>query len=223
MRIELSPLEARVIGCLLEKEVLTPEQYPLSLAALTTACNQKSSRHPVLQLSEGEVQEVVDALVKKYLVSNRAGFGSRVIKYQHRFCNTDIGGGLKLDSQERAIICVLLLRGAQTPGELRTRTQRLCEFADVQETEAVLQRLIDREGGALVARLDREPGKRESRYMHLFSGEPEPTSTYQAGPPEAPRVGAGQPRIDELESLLLELQEQVEALKVRLDRLEGGD
>ncbi len=222
MPIQLAPLEARVIGCLLEKEILTPEQYPLSLTALTTACNQKSSREPVLQLREGQVQEVVDGLVKRYLVSNRSGFSSRVTKYQHRFCNTEIGGGLRLDPQELGIVCVLLLRGAQTPGELRTRTQRLCEFADVQETETVLQRLIDREGGPLVARLTRDPGKRESRYMHLFSGEPEAVAADQGAAKSAHPADQGQPRIDELESLLLELQEQVEALKARLDRLDGG-
>jgi uncharacterized protein YceH (UPF0502 family) len=223
MPIQLSPLEVRVIGCLLEKEIITPEQYPLSLAALTAACNQKSSREPVMQLSENQVQEVVDGLVKRYLVSDRAGFGSRVTKYQHRFCNSEIGAGLRLDPQELGIICVLLLRGAQTPGELRTRTQRLCEFADVQETEAALQRLIDRADGPLVARLAREPGKRESRYMHLFSAEPESMATSQGAPePVSHDGGEGQERVDELESLLLELQERIEALKVRLDRLDGG-
>jgi len=221
--VKLTPLEARIIGCLLEKEVLTPDQYPLSLAALTAACNQKSSRDPVMQLSESEVQDVLDALAKRYLVSNRSGFGSRVTKYQHRFCNTEIGGGLKLDPQELGVVCMLLLRGPQTPGELRTRTHRLCEFSDVQETEAVLQRLIDREDGPLVARLAREPGKRESRFVQLFSGEPD-TET-EAGHRDvdtAPRASHREARIDELESLVLDLQERLDAVSARLDRLDGG-
>jgi uncharacterized protein YceH (UPF0502 family) len=220
MPVSLNPLEARVIGCLLEKEVLTPDQYPLSLAALTNACNQKSSRDPVMQLTETEVQEVLDGLIKRYLVSNRGGFGSRVTKYQHRFCNTEIGDGLKLDPQELGIVCMLLLRGSQTPGELRTRTHRLCEFADVQEAEAVLQRLIERQDGPLVARLAREPGKRESRYVHLFGVDLSSDIELPAPPVEAASDPAR--RIGELESLVLDLQAQIDALRVRLDRLDGG-
>lgn len=170
MRIELTTLEARIIGCLLEKEITTPDQYPLSLSALTHACNQKSSRDPVLQLTETEVQNSLDDLRKKHLVSDRSGFGSRVTKYQHRFCNLGFGS-LEFSPQELGIICVLLLRGAQTPGELRSRTNRLCEFSDVQETESVLVNLMRREDGPFVTRLVREPGKRESRYAHLLSGE----------------------------------------------------
>ncbi len=170
MNIQLSPLEARVIGCLIEKEVTTPDHYPLTLNSLTTACNQKSNREPVLNLSEAEVQDTVEALIARRLVSNESSFNSRTSKYQHRFCNTEFGD-LKLNEQELGLICCLLLRGAQTPGELRTRTNRLCNFSDVKETEAVLDRLANRDSGALVVKLPREPGKRESRYHHLFCGE----------------------------------------------------
>ena len=132
MNIEFSPNEARVIGCLIEKEITTPDQYPLSLNALTNACNQKTNREPVLELRETVVQQAVDSLMKKYMVSDKsAGYGGRVTKYRHRFCNTEFGP-LKFSKQELGIICVLLLRGPQTPGELRSRTNRLCEFADAR-------------------------------------------------------------------------------------------
>ncbi|MDH3452287.1 MAG: DUF480 domain-containing protein [Gammaproteobacteria bacterium] len=168
MKTELSPYQARVIGCLLEKELTTPDQYPLSLNALRSAVNQKSNRDPVLDLEETQVQQVVDELMKLHLISDRAGYGGgRVTKYKHRFCNTEFGA-FKLNEQELAIVCVLLLRGAQTPGELRTRTNRLCDFRDVGEVEAVLHDMLNREDGPLVAKLAREPGRRESRYVHLF-------------------------------------------------------
>jgi len=219
MRIELTPYEARVIGCLIEKEVTTPDQYPLSLGALTNACNQKSSRDPVLQLSEVEVQEIVDGLLKKHLLSDRSGFGSRVTKYQHRFCNSGFGS-LEFTAQELGVLCVLLLRGPQTPGELRSRTNRLCEFSDMQQTEAVLQGLMEREDGPFVARLPREPGKRESRYMHLFSGEPE-LASYELEEPARTEPGPRPAnRIEQLENLMLELQERLEAVETRLARLE---
>ena len=220
MRIELSPLEARVLGSLIEKEVTTPEQYPLSLSALTHACNQKSSRDPVLRLTESEVQETVDGLLKKHLVSDRGGFGSRVTKYQHRFCNAGFGS-LEFSTQELGILCVLMLRGPQTPGELRSRTNRLCDFSDVNETERVLNRLMEREDGPFVARLPREPGKRESRFVHLFCGEEQMTAPASA---EAVDMTAAKPSSttnrDHLEVLLREMQERIEALETRVRRLE---
>src|SRR5579871_6714674 len=151
MNIELTPLEARVIGCLIEKEVTTPDQYPLSLNALTNACNQKTNREPVLDLPESTVQQAVDSLMKKYLVSDRsAGYGGRVTKYKHRFCNTEFGS-LKFSKQELGVLDVLLLRGPQTPGELRSRTNRLCEFKDSEEVEATLESLMSREDGPFIA------------------------------------------------------------------------
>ncbi|MEN8166147.1 MAG: DUF480 domain-containing protein [Pseudomonadota bacterium] len=221
MRIQITLLEARVIGSLIEKEITTPDQYPLSLSALSHACNQKSSRDPVMQLSEVEVQELVDELVKKHLVSDRSGFGSRVTKYQHRFCNVGFGS-LELSAQELGVLCVLLLRGPQTPGELRTRTNRLCHFSDVQETEATLQQLMEREDGPFVARLAREPGKRESRYAQLFSGDVETALTHAELEDNLAVKGQDQPqRIEQLETLLLELQERLDALEVRVEQLEG--
>jgi len=163
--MQLDKNQLRVIGCLIEKSLTTPDHYPLSLNALTNACNQKSNRDPVVSLSENEVQETIDSLAEKQLIMNQSGQSSRVPKYKHRFCNTEFGE-LQLSPQELGIICVLFLRGAQTPGELRTRTNRLCEFSNVQETETVLNEMIS---DSHVIKLEREPGKRESRYMHCFA------------------------------------------------------
>lgn len=165
--VRLAPLEARVIGCLIEKEITTPDQYPLSLNALTNACNQKSNRDPVLELRDADVQNTLDELAKRHLVLAQSGFGSRVDKFQHRFCNTEFGS-LKFTPQELAIVCELLLRGPQMPGELRSRANRLAPFRDVGELEGVLEQLATRADGPFVAKLEREPGRRESRYIHCF-------------------------------------------------------
>lgn len=165
--MQLNQHEARVIGCLLEKEITTPDQYPLSLNSLTLACNQKSSRDPVLELSETDVQNAIDSLNKKRLISEQSGFGSRVIKYKHRFCNTEFSE-LLLSPAGVAIVCLLLLRGPQTAGELRTRSNRLHDFKDLHEVEHELDKLASREP-ALVQQLAREPGRRECRFMSLFT------------------------------------------------------
>jgi uncharacterized protein YceH (UPF0502 family) len=217
MKIELSDTEARVIGCLIEKEITTPDQYPLSLNALTNACNQKTNRDPVLELTESTVQQAVDGLMKKYLVSDKsAGYGGRVTKYKHRFCNTEFGS-LKFTSQELGIVCVLLLRGPQTPGELRSRTNRLCEFADAGQVESTLAGLMTREDGPFVARLARSPGARESRYAHLFSGNIESVSepTAEEAAPETHGAASGglSARVARLEDLVAELREELAALK----------
>jgi len=215
MNIEFTPTEARVIGCLLEKESTTPDQYPLSLNALTNACNQKTNREPVLQLSEAVVQQAVDSLMKKYMVSDKsAGYGGRVTKYQHRFCNTEFGS-LKFSKQEVGILCVLLLRGPQTPGELRTRTNRLCEFADAAQVEATLENLMTRQDGPFIARLPRTAGARESRYAHLFFGMIESVQE----PAEAEDTASGAPtlgeRVSRLENELQRLRADLEALGAR--------
>ncbi len=167
--ITLSAEQCRIIGVMLEKETTTPEQYPLSINAITTGCNQKSNREPVMSMSETDVKNCVDELVKlnQLMIDHKAS--GRVNKYFHRFCNTEFGN-LQFTPQQRAIVCVLLLRGPQTPGELRTRTNRLADFADVAEVETALNELQDLNNQRLVKKLEREPGKRESRYVHLFSG-----------------------------------------------------
>jgi len=215
LNIELSAIEARVIGCLIEKEITTPDQYPLSLNALTNACNQKTNREPVLELAETTVQQAVDSLMKKYLVSDKsAGYGGRVTKYKHRFCNTEFGS-LKFSKQELGILCVLLLRGPQTPGELRNRTNRLCEFTDAAAVETTLKGLMSREDGPFIARLARSLGAREARYAHLFSGLIE--SSDEPEHEDAP-AAAGVPlsqRVALLEELVAELRSEIDALKDR--------
>ncbi len=221
MNIQLTALEARVIGSLIEKAITTPDQYPLSLNALTNACNQKSNRDPVLELDERTVQETLDSLTRKHLVMERSGFGSRVPKYQHRFCNTGFGS-LEFTPQETAILCELLLRGPQTPGELRTRASRMAPIAEVGEVEAALNRLAAREEGPFVVRLAREPGRRESRYAHLFSGPVEGASegieqpfTAELPASQTPRSQGPslQERVAQLEQRVEQLQREIEALR----------
>ena len=216
MNIEMTPLEARVIGCLIEKEVTTPDQYPLSLNALTNACNQKTNREPVMELAEAEVQRAVDTLMKKYLVSDRsAGYGGRVTKYKHRFCNTEFGS-LKFSKQELGVIDVLLLRGPQTPGELRSRTNRLCDFKDSDEVEATLESLMSREDGPFIMRLPRAPGSRESRYAHLFSGQPALPAEVETAP-----VPSGGEQAHDLAQRVAALEELVEHLRAQMAALKA--
>ena len=229
MKIELTPMEARVIGCLIEKQITTPDQYPLSLNALVNACNQKSNRDPMMDVDEATVQRTVDDLAKKHFILERSGFGSRVPKYQHRFCNTEYGT-LKFSPQELAIVCELLLRGPQTPGELRPRAGRMAPFSDADQVEAVLEGLRTREDGPFVARLARLPGRRDSQYAHLFSGlvadsAPSESEVAQMAPTRvasavisgaAPMVPATADRIARLENEVRQLREELDSLKKQL-------
>ncbi|MCL7703972.1 YceH family protein [Enterobacter kobei] len=210
MKYQLNGTEARVIGCLLEKQVTTPEQYPLSVNAVTMACNQKTNREPVMNLSEHDVQDVLDVLVKRHYQRTVSGFGNRVTKYEQRFCNSEFGD-LKLSSAEVAVVTTLLLRGAQTPGELRTRASRMHEFSDMQEVEQTLEGLAAREDGPYVVRLAREPGKRESRYMHLFCGDVDISVTSPVTD-----ITTGD---DDLVARVEALEGEVAGLKQRLDAL----
>ncbi len=215
MLVQLSALQCRVIGVLLEKEITTPDQYPLSLNALTLGCNQKSNRDPVLSLEESEVLDVVNELMDMKLINEHSGFGSRVSKYKHRFCNTEFGD-LKFTRQQLGIVCVLLLRGPQTPGELRTRTNRLAEFTDVNEVEQTLEYMKALNDECIVVKLPKEPGKRDSRYMHLFSGDPDlaeiaeryPTSSHSNTLVTSPLSE----RVHALEEEVKSLKEQVESI-----------
>jgi len=216
MNIELSPIEARVIGCLIEKQITTPDQYPLSLNALVNACNQKSNRDPVMSADEAAIQTTLDHLIRKHLVIEKSGFGSRVPKYQHRFCNTEFGT-LKLTPQELAIVCELLVRGPQTPGELRTRAARMAPFADVEQVETALESLSSRADGPFVVRLPREPGRRDSRYAHLFSGAvtiPALTEDSIAEPSMASTPALS--RLERLEKEVQQLKEELNHIKARL-------
>ncbi|POT24888.1 DUF480 domain-containing protein [Citrobacter freundii] len=213
MKYELTATEARVIGCLLEKQVTTPEQYPLSVNGVVTACNQKTNREPVMNLSESDVQDQLDNLVKRHFLRTVSGFGNRVTKYEQRFCNSEFGN-LKLSAGEVALITTLLLRGAQTPGELRSRASRMYEFSDMAEVESMLEKLATREDGPFVVRLAREPGKRESRYMHLFCGEVDEAI---AAADELPAAsGDLQARVEALETEVAELKQRLDSLLAHL-------
>ena len=224
---QLSALEARVIGSLIEKQITTPEQYPLSLNALVLACNQKSNRDPVLDLTDRAVQDLVDGLIRKHMVLEKSGFGSRVPKYQQRFCNTEFSAQ-QFTPQERAILCELLLRGPQTAGELRTRASRMAEITDVAQVEQALEKLAQHEGGARVVKLPREPGRRDSRYAHLFSGEVHAvpgdlgTSARAAEPSLERAPGALTERVSALEQQVRDLRAELAAVRASLPSQEGS-
>lgn len=208
MDVDLSPEEARVIGCLMEKSVTTPDQYPLTLNALTNACNQKSSRDPVMQLEPGQVQHTVRQLKQKHLISVREGARAGVEKFSQRLCNTMMAK-LQFTPPDFAVVTLLLLRGPQTPGELRAHAGRLHSFEDNQEVVDTLARLMDWERGALVARLPRRAGRQDHEYAHLFSGEVESVPAEMAPSDSQPRASS---RIDQLER-------RVEALELALQSL----
>jgi len=221
MNIRLTAIEARIIGSLIEKQITTPDQYPLSLNALLNACNQKSNREPLMQLDEPTVKFVVDGLARRHFVVEKSGFGSRVPKYQQIFCNTEFGS-MKFTPQETGIICELLLRGPQTPGELRARVPRMSDLPDPNVIETLLEGLANRPEGALVKQLPREVGRRDSRWTQLFEELPE-NLTY--APPEsepvsspsapAPRASAGA----ELAARVAALEESVAELRAELAEL----
>ncbi|MBQ4838950.1 YceH family protein [Pseudoalteromonas luteoviolacea] len=203
--MKLTKIEQRLIGCLLEKETTTPDQYPLSVNALTNACNQKSNREPVLALTEAEVLDGLSELKSQRLVMCDEALSGRVSKYTHRFCNTEFSS-LQLNEQQRAIVCLLLLRGPQTPGELRTRSGRLAEFANVTEVEEALNQLQQQE---LVVKLEREPGKRESRYQHLFGDVPDLADNPTASIDEPGELNALLEEINQLKAELKAIKQHL--------------
>ncbi|MBV9881059.1 MAG: DUF480 domain-containing protein [Gemmatirosa sp.] len=208
----LTDVEVRVLGSLVEKEVTTPDAYPLSASALTAACSQTSNRDPVMRLDEDAVTIAVVALRRRGLVRAIQPAGSRVTKYEHLLAH-----GPNLDARELAVLCVLMLRGPQTQGELHARTTRLAEFADPAAIEATLEALIAREPEPLVTRLARRPGQKEMRYAHLLSG---PVS-FDAGdalgaPAEQPRASRDDDRIAALEQTVSELRAELAALRAEL-------
>lgn len=211
---QLDPAETRIIGCLLEKAVTTPDQYPLTLNALTNACNQKSSREPVMSLSQGEVQNTVRRLKEKRLVGIESGGRGNVEKYEQRFCNTLLGE-LKFDPAQYAIVCLLMLRGPQTPGEFRSRGGRLFEFVDNQQVADCINTLMEREGNTIIARLPRKPGRMDHEYMHLFSGTIESAPEEQASTPRVSgsskdlQIKQLEKRVDLLEKALLDLADRL--------------
>ena len=210
----LNANEARVIGCLIEKSVVTPDQYPLTLNALTSACNQKSSRNPVMSLEQGAVQRVIRDLSDKHLVRVDENFKSRAEKYTQRFCNTRYSD-YQFDPAQLAIVCLLLLRGPQTPGELRARSGRLHTFADNAAALEGLEGLLEWQGGGLVVQFPRIAGRKDSEYMHLFSGPVDAAAHASAAAERAPaaaRVSVSDlvERVAQLEVAVAELQKRLQ-------------
>lgn len=205
MSLHLTPIEARVLGALVEKDITTPDYYPLSLNALVNACNQKNNRDPVMTLDENAVRDALETLHDKGLAGPVSSADSRVTKYEHR-----LQEAFNFHRDETAVLCVLLLRGPQTPGEMRGRTERMHHFNDLDEVQSTLQRLMQHDP-PFVAMLARQPGTKESRYMHLFSGDAAPLPT---PPPSsaAPERDADE-RLARLESIITDLQQQFADLK----------
>ena len=215
MPTHLTADEARVIGCLMEKSVVTPDQYPLTLNALTNACNQKSGRNPVTSLEQGLVQRTVRDLGAKHLVPVEENFTSGVEKYKQRFCNTNFSN-YQFDPPQFAIVCLLLLRGPQTPGELRAHSGRLHTFADNAAVVEALAGLIEREDDALAVELPRTPGRKDAEYMHLFSGPVDLEA--HAVRAQAAKAGGTSERVSvsELAQRVRKLEAEVADLKERL-------
>lgn len=215
--LRLTPNECRVLGCLIEKEVTTPEYYPLSLNALINACNQRSNREPVMDLDEEAVRQALHGLEDDGLAGRARSSDGRVTKYEHW-----LGEAFNFSRAETAIICVLLLRGPQTPGELRGRTERLHRFEEISDVLAGLQKLMDREP-SLAVMLPRQPGTKESRYAHLLSGPVDAAAFSQPAvmPAYAPAMngipGDQDARIAQLEATVAQLKSDFEALKKRFD------
>lgn len=209
----LDPIEARVLGCLLEKERTTPEYYPLSLNALTNACNQKSNRKPILLIEETAVREAADRLREKKLVMMFHGADARVPKFKHT-----VNERFQMEPPEKAVLCELLLRGPQTPGELRGRCERMHPFAHVTAVEETLTSLIDYPGAPLVARMPRQPGQKEQRYAQLLSDLPPEETASPA--PQAIQSSAGQDRerLERLEEEVARLRSETDELRAELER-----
>ena len=208
---KLDEIEVRVLGALLEKDITTPEYYPLSLNALINACNQKSNRDPVMALDESAVRQALDSLNEKNLAGHATSADSRVPKYAHR-----LQEAFNFDRREMAVLCVLLLRGPQTPGELRGRTERMYKFDDLGVVESALHRLMEREP-PLVKKLARQPGTKESRYAHLLAGELEEWSAPAELAPLAAPGHQDEQRITRLETELESLRKEVADLRQQLE------
>lgn len=207
----LSAAEARVLGALVEKDITTPDYYPLTLNALVNACNQTSNREPVMALGEAAVEQALGALRERRLAFLFQGADSRVAKFGHRVAET-----LELERPAIAVLCVLLLRGAQTVGEVRARTGRMHEFESLEATEAALQALAARVPEPLVVRLARQPGMKEQRYAHLLAG---PVAAPVAGEEIPPALPTDESRVARLEAETAALRAEVSELRRQLDEL----
>lgn len=207
--------ECRILGSLIEKSIVTPDLYPLTLNALTNACNQKSARNPVMALQPGEVQHTIRVLEAKHLVRAEENFKSRTEKYTQRLCNTRYSD-LHFDPAEFAVVCLLMLRGPQTPGELRSRSGRLHEFADNGEVVQTLTKLIDREAGSLAVELPRTPGRKDPEYMHLFGGPVDVEAYQSTARPAKSDSSTSRSSVADLDERVRQLEADVAEIKNRL-------
>lgn len=212
MKIILNETEARVLGALIEKDITTPEYYPLSLNALVNACNQKSNRDPVMQLDEDAVRDALGGLQEQRLAGPASGADGRVTKYEHRTQEV-----FNFTRAEVAVLCVLLLRGPQTPGELRGRTERMHRFETLEDVQSVLQKLMQREP-SLVKMLPRQPGTKESRWAHLLSGDVRVEETLQSTASEAANDSGDGERLAGLEEEVSSLRREIADLKDQFER-----
>jgi uncharacterized protein YceH (UPF0502 family) len=212
---ELSDIETRIVGCLIEKSIVTPDQYPLTLNALTNACNQKSGRNPVMALKPGEVQQAIRVLDAKHLVRMDENFKSRTEKYSQRFCNTRYSS-IQFDAGQLAIVCLLFLRGPQTPGELRARSGRLHSFADNDEVVIAINGLIEGEGEPMLVKLPRTPGRKDAEYMHLFSGDVDVEAHAAKAQAAMPSASPDRISVTELAERVSHLEAEVARLKEQL-------
>jgi uncharacterized protein len=208
--LNLTQTEVRVLGALIEKDITTPDYYPLSLNALVNACNQKNNRDPILSLDEDSVRDALGSLQGKRLAGPAGGADSRVTKYEHRLQEV-----FNFDRREIAVVCVLLLRGPQTPGELRGRSDRMYHFEALDDVQSTLQRLTDRQP-SLVKVLPRQPGTKESRYVHLFAEDTWPTEAYPPQPAAEPRTANDSSRLAALEAEVSALKKEIVELKQQL-------
>ena len=208
--LQLNQLEVRVLGSLIEKDITTPDYYPLSLNALVNACNQKNNRDPIMTLDEDSVRQALGSLQEKRLAGPAGGADSRVTKYEHRLQEV-----FNFDRREIAIVCVLLLRGLQTPGELRGRSERMYRFETLDDVQSTIQRLHDRQP-SLVRVLPRQPGTKESRYVHLFSEDTWPTETNPGYSVPGPRAASDSVRLAALEAEVAAVKQEIVELKQQL-------
>lgn len=212
MELSLTENEVRVLGSLIEKDITTPEYYPLSLNALVNACNQKSNRDPVMQLAEDDVRNALTALQERRMAGPAGGADSRVTKYEHRLQEV-----FNFTRPEIAVLCVLLLRGPQTPGELRGRTERMHHFEALDDVQSALQKLAQRDP-PLVKVLPRQPGTKESRWAHLMAGDVAVPESHQPAAPTADRTSGDGERLTQLEEEVAALRREVGGIKDQLER-----
>lgn len=217
MNFTIDPIEARILGCLIEKEATTPDVYPLTLNGLLAACNQKTSREPVMELRSDELLPALDSLIDKTLVSTWKAGHNKMAKYQHKLRHR-VSDKFDFSLPELAVLCILFLRGPQTAGEIRSRSSRIHEFDNPEAVAEVLKALEDNPDGPYTTMLPRQEGRKEPRFAHLFCGEPDDSYSLSFNAATPARSGNGNARMEALEEQVTELKSQLQALELRLEQ-----